>query len=96
MQKLKIKPWGPKRLQAITEELVDAINKRTPLPSETINIDERPDGAQILIKDEEGDNTEDSTVDPGGASGEPVDIYGAFNGDPAIFHLLQSSPPTPL
>lgn len=30
----------------------------------------------------------------GGSSGTPVDVYGAFNGAPAVFHLFQSSAPT--
>jgi hypothetical protein len=33
-------------------------------------------------------------VDP--QSQSDVDVYGAFNGQPAVFHLLQSSSPTPL
>ena len=32
----------------------------------------------------------------GNINGTPVDIYGSVNGQPAIFHLLQTSPPTPL
>lgn len=32
----------------------------------------------------------------GGASGEPVDMYGADQGEPMIFHLIQSEPTTPV
>lgn len=97
MQKLKIKPWGPGPLRNITETLVDAINKRTPLPSETIDIDERPDGAQIIRKDDvTGDSEDSAKVDPGGDGGTNVDIVGMLNAAPATFHLLQSSAPTPL
>lgn len=34
----------------------------------------------------------------GGADlpGDPVDIYGAYNGAPAVFHLLQTEAPTPV
>lgn len=98
IDQIKIKPWGPPVLREIIGELQDAINERTPLPGMGIKFDEREDGVQIsttlaqppaVVKDPQGSGG-------GGSSGANVDLYGALNGAPAIFHLVQTSAPTPI
>jgi hypothetical protein len=95
MEIFKIKPWGPKKLREIFKSIETAINKRAPIPGLGIDADEQPDGVQIHAKSEVGASGE-AQVDSsgGGASGTTVDLFGALNGQPAVFHLLQSSPPT--
>lgn len=98
MKSFKIDQWGPPRLRAIFKSIQDRINAITPLGSETTDVDEKPDGMQIIEKAwgpapvPEGDVAGGG----GGAGGTPVDLYGARDGAAAIFHLLQSSPPTAL
>lgn len=83
---------GWKKLKDILEEIQNAINERTPLASDTIDLDEKGNGLQICVKE----NTSSSEEQEGsnGGSGTQVAIYGARDGAPAIFHLLQSSAPT--
>lgn len=92
--KFKIKPWGPKTLQKIHEDIAREINERTPLSGCGIKVGEEPDGMPLSL-DEQGNPNQDDAGGAGGG-GTPVNVYGALNGAPAVFHLLQSSPPTPL
>lgn len=86
---------GWKKLDDILERFQNALNERTPLASETIELDEQPDGLQICVKTVGGSSSGDS--DSGGsAAGNAGDLFGAYNGAPAVFHLNQSAPPTPL
>jgi hypothetical protein len=87
----KISLWGPKRLRAIFTEIEDAINTRAPLEGCGIRLSQQPDGREISADIAKGGD--DSSVAAGGG-GSPVDIYGAFNGAPAVFHLKQTAPPT--
>lgn len=85
-------------MRKIIQDLIDAINARTPREGIGISIKEYPDGAVIAQSGGALTGTVGGAAKKKGAgtSGTPVDFYGAFNGAPAIFHLLQSSDPTPL
>lgn len=96
MKEFKIdSSWGPPRLRAIFKSIEDAINLRTPLPSESSDVNEKPDGMEIIQK-AWGTPGSDGDVAGGGGGGTASNLYGALNGAPATFHLLQSSAPTPL
>jgi hypothetical protein len=87
-----IQPWGPKKLREIFKSIVDAINARTPIEGLGVNVEEHPEGLQIHAEIGAAGAADGGT--PGGSGGGPVDLYGALSGAPAVFHLLQSSPPT--
>lgn len=89
---IKIKT-GWKKLDNILERVQNAINERTPLASDTVDLDERDDGMQICVKDSSSLSSEEAGGGTSGA-GTSVALYGANNGAPALFHLLQSSAPT--
>jgi hypothetical protein len=93
METFKIPPWGPKKLREIFKSIAAAINARTPLPGLGIDHDEQPDGVQIHAKSSVGAQ---GSAEAQGAigGGTTIDIYGYLNGAPAVFHLLQSAPPT--
>lgn len=94
----KVERWGPKRLRGILESIEAAINRRTPIKGIGIEATENPDGVQISASSEGGE-IDDSDTDKGGGGGSGgtnVDLYGAQNGAPAVFHLKQSSAPTPI
>lgn len=94
---VELPAWGPKKLREIILNIQNAINERTPIASETIELEQRPDGTQFCVKEATGTSAgEEGASGGGGSSGTTIDIYGSFNGDPAIFHLKQSSPPDPL
>lgn len=97
MDLLKIKPWGPKPLRKILEQLQNAINERTPKEGFGTRIKEHKDGVQIHAEVGASGGAE-ALAEPEGvpSSGTPRDVYGAFNGEPAVFHLLESSPPDPV
>lgn len=91
---IKIKT-GWIKLDNILERVQNAINERTPLASDTVDLDERDDGMQICVKDSSGgSSSEESGAGASGAAGTPVAIYGSTNGSPALFHLFQSGPAT--
>lgn len=81
------------KLDGIFETFQNAINERTPKASIDIDIDEQPDGMEISLSE---------SASPGGALGDTagggggasINLYGARDGAPAVFHLLQSSAPT--
>lgn len=88
------KDFGPPRLRKVHQELAAGINRSWPKKGNGIAADEYPDGVQISIETPANPNQDDGGSG-GGGSGTPVNLYGALNGAPAIFHLLQSSAPTP-
>lgn len=86
---------GWKKLRDVLEEIQNAINERCPLASDTVDLDERSDGLVICVRDASSNSSsEEAGAGAAGSSGTPVAIYGARDGAPAIFHLLQSSAPT--
>lgn len=87
------KPWGPVKFREVINWLVEEINARSPIPGCGINISEDATGREISTKPEVAGG---NPVGGGTSSGTPVDLYGALNGAPAVFHLLQDSPPTAL
>lgn len=89
----KIKPWGPRKLQKILEDIAREITERTPLPGCGVHVGEEPDGMPLSLETPSHVNPDDSS---GGGGGTSVNLYGALNGAPAVFHLLQSSAPTPV
>lgn len=88
------KDFGPPKLRKVHDELVSRINQITPIQGLGTRVDQREDGRQISA-DHPGVPNADDTGSGGGGSGTPVNLYGALNGAPATYHLLQSSPPTP-
>jgi hypothetical protein len=94
METFKIAPWGPKKLREIFKSIEAAINARTPLAGLGIDHDEQPDGVQIHAKPSDLGASGEADATGGGGGGTSIDIYGYFNGAPAVFHLLQSAPPT--
>lgn len=99
IDQLKIKFRGPVFLQEQLGELQDAINERTPLKGLGIALNETENGVQIST--EQGQSPTDAAVQTGnsgsgGTPGTAVDLYGALNGAPATFHILQSADPTPI
>lgn len=83
--------WGPKKLREILESIQNAINDRAPKAGLGIDVDAQPDGAQISSQGAQlGGGTGDSAV----GGGTSQDVYGAFNGAPAVFHLLRTRAPT--
>lgn len=96
MKVLELTKWGPPRLREIIGEIQNAINNRTPVAGLGLDCDECENGVQISLENVKG--TPDDTKSGAGApsGGTTVNIVGALNGAPATYHLLQSSPPTPL
>lgn len=73
--------WGPGKLRDILNAISKGVNRRTPIAGVGIDISEEKDGVQISI-----------SSPPGGRSaGQPEDIYGAFNGAPAVFNINVNS-----
>lgn len=98
LSKFKLeKNFGPPKLRKVLQSLADAINARQPIEGLGIRISEVPDGRRISLsdqaKEERGEREDDRRGGGGGGDGEASEIYGALNGQPAIFHLLQSAPP---
>lgn len=83
-------------LRKLVSTIIGAINARTPKEGFGISIEDKPDGEEISVNVSE--LADALSASSGGAisSGTPVNVYGAFNGAPATFHLLQSSAPTPI
>lgn len=97
MDPLKIPRWGPKPVRKIWDLIEVAVNARTPKEGLGTKVKENKDGVQVSAEVGASAGLEASLEPEGaGSSGTPVDLYGAFNGAPAIFHLLQSSEPTPV
>lgn len=98
IEPLKIEPWGPKKLRKIFEDIVKAVNTRTPLKGLGTEVDERPDGVEIDTSEAKAAAAVAAKLAASGGGGfsTHVDIYGSFNGQPAIFHLVQTAPPTPV
>lgn len=96
MDLLKIKPWGPPRLRAIIDELVDAINRRTPKEGFGTRADEKADGVMVHAELGASGSAEAVPEDGNVTGGTPAALVGALNGQPATYHLLQSAPPTPI
>lgn len=89
------KNFGPPKLQRIHDEIVAQINRIKPIKGIGIIIDQRDDGSQISADHPATPNSDDPGSGAGG-SGAAVSVYGAVNGAPGVFHLLQSHAPTPL
>lgn len=87
-----IDKWGPKRLREIFEKIQNAINERTPLASETAEVNETPLGMQICFKTQGNASASDDGGAGGGGTNQ--DIYGSLNGAPAVFHLSRTRAPT--
>lgn len=88
--------WGPRKLRENLKATEDAINERTPIGGIGVDTDQRPDGIMVAASlGASGGLQAAPSRGGGGPGGTSVDVYGAFNGAPATFHLLQSSPPTP-
>jgi hypothetical protein len=91
------KEWGPKPLRTIIRWLIKGINDRTITAGLGIKIDETDGGgAQISVDPHIKPDDPTAIGGGGGGGGTPIDVYGAFNGAPAVFHLKQTSAPTPL
>jgi hypothetical protein len=89
------KKWGPKKLRDIFKEVEEAINLRCPRADCGITVTEDPDG--LLIGADTSANSSSTQSGGGGsAAGTSADIYGALNGQGALYHLVQSAPPTVL
>lgn len=89
----QIQKWGPYR--GVLGAIEKRINEITPIAGLGISVDESPGGSQI--------SATSGNVSSGGANSGPrssasgsVDLYGAHNGAPALFHLKEAAPPTPL
>lgn len=99
MKPVKLLRWGPKKLREIVVAIEGALNARTPHEGLGISLDESSGkGFQISTKLAGGAAIQDSKdgLALGGSGGTNVNVYGALNGAPAVYHLLQSSPPTPV
>lgn len=97
MEVFHVTEWGPPKLREIHKEIEGAINARTPVGGLGTECDEGPNGAQINTKVAPGVTDDQKGGGAGGgSSGTPRDIVGAFNAQPATYHLLESSAPTPL
>lgn len=93
---IELTKWGPPKLREIIGEIEKAINESTPLPGLGIEVDVNPGGTQIHTKDaEQNQKSPAQQQASGGGSGTSVDLYGALNGAPADYHLVQTAPPTP-
>lgn len=92
----KIERWGPQKLQKIWESIENGINERTPVAGMGIEIDISDKGSQISTSVAVDAARAENQGQGGGSVGTPVDLYGAYNGAPALFHLSQTSAPTPL
>lgn len=87
----------PPFLRKLVKSIVDGINERAPIEGFGIEISEEPDGRRVEIRQPKAvDDATSGSGNPSGSSGTTVSVYGAFNGAPATFHLLQSSAPTPI
>lgn len=93
------KDYGPKPLRKIHQELVKAINERTPLEGlGGVKIEQVEDGRRISFDVKKKDSAiEAGAIEAGGGSGggggTASDIYGSLNGQPAVFHLSQTADP---
>lgn len=94
---VELSGWGPERLRELFKEVETRLNKLRPIQGTGIRISEGSDGVQISIDNTPavGSNILDG-VGGGGGGGSDIDLYGACNGAPAVFHLKQSSAPTPV
>lgn len=99
MDKFKIeKPYGPKPLRKLFQQVADAINLRTPKKGFGTEIQELADGFRINTVDR-AKQDEAIVPDDGnggtGVGGAASDLEGALNGQPATYHLSQTADPTP-
>lgn len=83
-------------LRKLIATIIGAINARTPKAGFGISIEDKPDGEEISVNVSELSDALSGSSGGAIGSGTPVDIYGAFNGAPATYHLLESSAPTPI
>lgn len=94
MDVFRLTKWGPPMERKIQSEIEDRVNRITPRAGPGLKITENPDGSVISLETKPSDAA--SAPGGGGGSGANIDLYGALNGAPALFHLVQSSAPTPL
>lgn len=95
--RIKLTRWGPAKLRKILEEIEDRLNENRPIQGLGIQTKQEDDGVYISTAAAQKAQDEEKTGATGGTtSGTVADIYGALNGQPALFHLFQSSPPTPV
>lgn len=58
LSKAKLKPWGPKPLRELTDQIEKEINERSPIPGLGIYINETPNGRQISTHPSAGAQTQ--------------------------------------
>lgn len=93
---LELDKFGGKRFKENWTKIETEINQNAPVNGLGIVCDVTSGGTQISTEEavaSAGGSSSSSGVTGGGAT---VDLYGAFNGQPALFHLKQTSAPTPL
>lgn len=83
--------FGPKKWRKILGQYEAAINIIAPIEGDGMQLDFNNDG---VLYSTEAACSGDGSNSGGGTAGTPVDVYGAHNGAPAVFHLLQSSSPS--
>lgn len=95
-KRFKLPGTGWVKLDQILQKIEDAVNERAPVPGLGIAIEQTSDGSQISwnITPTQGEKDQPIGTQGGGNSGPVVNIFGAVNGLPKVFHLFQSSPPT--
>lgn len=92
-------PWpkfGPNKIRENNAAVESGINRSTPKEGFGITLSQEENGLYISISEDVAAAIGLSGDQSGGASGTPIALYGVYNGAPALFHLLQSSAPTPL
>lgn len=87
-----------KCVRPIVDALIAQINAITPKAGLGIDIDESAEGTTISTKTNPpaGGDAGNNSAEGGGTVGDTEDIYGALNGQPAIFHVVVSAPAEPL
>lgn len=88
------KKWGPPKLRQIVDWLVDSINERTPRAGIGLEADESKNGVQLSLRETNAPTNEGIGGTGGvstGGSGTPTNIYGSFNGAPAVFNINTNS-----
>lgn len=93
--KFKIPGKGPgKKLARIFQYIEDALNAVYPQEGIGIEISRETNGSFVSTKTSPAVGAGAGGDTHGGGKGTPINVYGAYNGAPAVFHLLQSSAPS--
>lgn len=95
---LKLLKFGGKKFKENWERIEAEVNQNKPVDGLGIICDATPNGTQVSTADAKNAAAggAGSSSSNGSGGGSNVDLYGAYNGAPAVFHLKQSSAPTPL